>query len=211
MKLPSVFIIGDSISIGYCPYLRKYLKGKFQYSRKRGVKEALWNLDIKMGANGGDSSLVLKYLRGNHSHKEIPEVDYFLFNCGLHDIKTNPISKKKQTPLLKYGKNLLLILQKLNRFADHVIWINSTPVNDTRHNTRCKDFFRYNKDLLVYNSVAKNIMQKHNIPIIDLYSFTRKCGHNLFTDHIHFKKTIYLKQSIYIARFLLKQHHLNVT
>lgn len=96
MKSQSIFIIGDSISIGYSPYLQKYLKEKFYFLQKKGIKESLWNHDTLMGANGGDSSLVLKYLNNNHIHQEIPKVDYFLFNCGLHDIKTNTISKKKQ-------------------------------------------------------------------------------------------------------------------
>ncbi|MFA5828058.1 MAG: SGNH/GDSL hydrolase family protein [Candidatus Shapirobacteria bacterium] len=211
MKLPSVFIVGDSISIGYDPYLRKYLKGKFWYSRKLGTKETFWNPGTPMSANGGDSSLVLKYLQNNHKHKEIPKVNYLLFNCGLHDIKTNPITEKKQITISRYRENLRLILQKANKFTNYIVWVNSTPVNDTWHNTRCKDFSRYNKDVLEYNCAAKKIMQKHKIPTIDLYSLTLKFGQNLYTDHIHFKKTIYQKLGRYIAFFLYKQHHLNIT
>lgn len=211
MKLPSAFIIGDSISIGYDPYLHKYLKGKFRYLRKQGAKEALWNTGIQMGANGGDSSLVLKFLCSNHVHKEIPEVDYLLFNCGLHDIKTDPVSKKKQTSLSKYKENILSILQGANKYADRVIWINTTPVNTARHNALCKDFFRYNKDVQTYNRVAQKIMQKNKIPIIDLNSLIRIRGHNAYIDHVHFKEKIYKKQGRHIARFLLEQHYLDVS
>lgn len=211
MKLPSAFIIGDSISIGYDPYLKKYLNGKFRYSRKQGAKEANWNLDMPMCANGGDSSLVLKYLRGNHIHKEIPNVDYFLFNCGLHDIRTGTVLKRKQIPLLSYRINLCLIIQEINKFANHIIWINSTPIEDARHNSLCKDFFRYNDDVLLYNNEARIIMQKFNIPIIDLYSFTLLCGQNPYSDHVHFKETIYQKQSKFIARCLIEQHYSKAT
>ncbi|MGI5841386.1 MAG: SGNH/GDSL hydrolase family protein [Patescibacteria group bacterium] len=209
MSKPSLFVIGDSVSVDYGTYLCRYLRETFQYSRKQGTNEVAWNHGVAMGANGGDSSLVLKYLCSNYCHKEISKVDYLLLNCGLHDIKVNPASKKKQISLIKYWINLLLILRNVNRFADHVVWVNSTPVNDEIHNTRCKDFFRFNKDVLAYNNVAKNLMQKFDIPIINLYSFTLKCGKNIYTDHVHFKKTVSQKQGKFIASFLLKHYHLN--
>lgn len=210
MRLPTVFIIGDSISIGYDFYLRKYLKGKFRYSRKQGNNEVIWNNDIPMGANGGDSSVVLKYLYGNYAHKEIYKVDYLLFNCGLHDIKIDPLKNDKQIPLSKYINNLRLILQIVNKYAHHIIWINTTPVDNYRHNTRQKDFYRFNEDVTEYNTAAELIMHENNIPIIDIYSFTLRCGQKLYTDHIHFKQTVCKNQAKYIARYLLEQYHLNV-
>lgn len=204
MKLSSVFVIGDSISIGYWPYLCEYLKGSFRCLRKKGVKEALWNLNIPMGVNGGDSSLVLNYILNNHIHKEIPKVDCFLFNCGLHDIKTFYFNKK-QISLRKYKKNLCLIIKDASKFAKRIFWINSTPIDDIRHNTLFKDFFRYNKDVVKYNNMAEKIMKKYNIPVIDLYSFTLNCGQNIYTDHVHFKKPICKKQAKYIASFLFKE------
>jgi GDSL-like lipase/acylhydrolase family protein len=211
-KLPSIFILGDSISIGYSRYLCEYLKGKFRCSRKKGLKEFLWNSETQRGANGGDSSFVLNYLCNNHKHKEILKVDYFLFNCGLHDIKADFILKKKQISLSNYKKNLCLILKEVNKFSKHIIWVNSTPIDDTKHNNgKNKYFFRYNKNLIEYNNVAKKIMEKNNIPIIDLYSFTKKCGDNIYIDHVHLKKRIYKKQGKYIAKFLLEQDRLNTT
>ena len=59
-----VYIIGDSISIQYGPYLEKALKGIMTYARKEGEAESLLNLDNPQGANGGDSSMVLAYLHG---------------------------------------------------------------------------------------------------------------------------------------------------
>lgn len=204
MKLPSVFVIGDSISIDYDPYLRKYLKKFFLYSRKQGIKEALWNLDIPMGANGGDSSLILEYFYNKNKHREIVNVDYLLFNCGLHDIKTDPISNIKQISSLKYKNNLCLILKKIKKIANHIIWINTTPIDNLRHNTKNKIFYRYNEDVIVYNNIAKKIMEKNKIPIIDLYSFTLKCGKNIYTDHVHFKKVVCRKQGKYISDLLIK-------
>jgi len=58
--MKTVHIIGDSISIQYGPYLAKYVAPHCQYSRKEGE---VGNMDVPNGANGGDSSMVLEYLR----------------------------------------------------------------------------------------------------------------------------------------------------
>ena len=58
-----VYVIGDSISIQYGPHLQAYLKGTMGYARKEGEEKALLNLDCPQGANGGDSSMVLSFLK----------------------------------------------------------------------------------------------------------------------------------------------------
>ncbi|MCB0124945.1 MAG: SGNH/GDSL hydrolase family protein, partial [Caldilineaceae bacterium] len=102
MKL---FIVGDSISIQYGPYLAAALHGVMDYSRKEGEKEALLNLDQPQGANGGDSSMVLAYLQAKAAAGGI-DADLLLLNCGLHDIKTNPATGAKQVPIDQYAQNL---------------------------------------------------------------------------------------------------------
>lgn len=63
--LPKVFVIGDSISMQYGPDLQKFLTGKALYSRKNDTlnNKAETNLDFPKGANGGDSKMVLTYLK----------------------------------------------------------------------------------------------------------------------------------------------------
>ena len=61
--LPEVFLIGDSISMYYGPYLQKYLAGSYTLLRKEDNGHAADNLDIPTGANGGDSHMVLQYLQ----------------------------------------------------------------------------------------------------------------------------------------------------
>ena len=68
-SLPTLFVLGDSISIHYGPYLQKASKGFLQYDRKQGasgVEEN--NMDVATGANGGDSSMVLAYLKPPSDH-----------------------------------------------------------------------------------------------------------------------------------------------
>lgn len=65
-----LFILGDSISIHYGPYLEQMVKKHFIYARKEGLNEALKNLDYPTGANGGDSSMVRAYLQERFAEKD---------------------------------------------------------------------------------------------------------------------------------------------
>ena len=114
MEEKKIFVIGDSISIQCGPFLEEYLKGfNICYSRKEDNEDAFaatTNLDQPMGANGGDSSVVLQYL--HHKTSDLNgRCDYLLINCGLHDIKTDPQSKKIQIPIEEYKQNLTEIVQ----------------------------------------------------------------------------------------------------
>ena len=85
MARRDVFIIGDSISIHYGPYLKKYISNNYNYDRKRGLEVALKDLDNPVGANAGDSRMVLQYLK-EEQEKET-KYDVLLINCGDHDIR----------------------------------------------------------------------------------------------------------------------------
>ena len=96
-----IYVLGDSISIGYGSFLDAYLKGIIEYSRKEGEEEALLNLDNPVGANGGDSGMVLSFLQAKAASGGI-DADLLLLNCGLHDIKTAPSSGAYQVPIETY-------------------------------------------------------------------------------------------------------------
>src|SRR3954466_8909069 len=84
-RRPRLFVLGDSISMHYGPYLEQVLRGKWDYERKRGRAE---NLDQGTGANGGDSNAVLAYLNERLAAGGIA-ADWLLLNCGLHDVKSD--------------------------------------------------------------------------------------------------------------------------
>ena len=79
-----------------------------------------------------------------------------------------------------------------------LIWIRSTPVIDSIHNSRVP-FFRYGKDILAYNQAADSSMSSHHIPIIDLYTFTENFIPNGYMDHVHFKEEVRQQQADFIA------------
>ena len=200
IQLSKVFVIGDSISLFYGPYLQKDLSGEFVYDRKGGTGDAFKDLDNPTDANGGDSQMVLDYLKSLQADKEF-KTDYFLINCGLHDIKHNIKDGPAQISLKSYKKNLKKIISISKQMHVKLIWISSTPVVDSIHNSRVP-FFRYDNDVLKYNKVANAIMKKNNVPIIDLYTFTEQFIPEGYMDHVHYKEEVRESQADFIAKSL---------
>jgi lysophospholipase L1-like esterase len=196
-----IYVLGDSISIQYGPYLQAYLNGVIEYSRKEGEEEAKMDLDDPQGANGGDSGMVLAFLEANAASSGI-DADLLLLNCGLHDIKTEPDTGKKQVPLDMYRENLEKIVQIVNGMKPALVWIRTTPCDERIHN-RDKAFHRYSADCDAYNQAADEIMKAFGVPTIDLHTFTRNLGEDLYCDHVHFHDGIRQKQAAFIAGWLM--------
>lgn len=196
--LPHVFLVGDSISMHYTPYLKQYLSGTVQLDRKGDDGEAEKNLDIPVGANGGNSQRVLTYLQGRFKDKEF-KPDYLLLNCGLHDIKRDPATGTVQIGENDYKRNLDEIFQISKKKGIKPIWIRTTWVVDSIHNTKSKGFQRFDADVRRYNAIADSICNENDIPIIDLYHFSKQTGVTQFIDHVHYKEQARVLQAAYIA------------
>lgn len=200
MNKETVFVIGDSISLNYGPYLEDMIKSKYNYGRKSDLEDAMEDLDKPRGANAGDSSMVLDYLK-EEDDKGV-KYEIVLLNCGLHDIRVDRDTKKIQIDEEDYKKNLNEVIGLANKMAKKVFWITTTPVNDEIHNKRKVGFLRYNKDVLKYNKIADEIMIENGVSSIDLYTFTSTLGKDIYKDHVHFKEDIAKMQSSFIAGYL---------
>jgi len=124
--------------------------------------------------NGGDSRMaLLEYLT-------IQQValtgKVLLFNCGLHDIKIDHQTGKKQVTLKCYIANLRQILALTLPLVARFIWITTTPVEDNFHNKSQDKFLRFDADVNNYNAAASRIMTAASIGQIDLNGFTRVLG-----------------------------------
>ena len=98
-ELPKVYLLGDSIRMGYAPLVAKKLDG---------IAEVVSPKD-----NGADTANTLKSL---DKWLEAGKPAVVHFNCGLHDLKFD----KKTTSAYQvspddYEKNLKLIVERLRR------------------------------------------------------------------------------------------------
>jgi hypothetical protein len=210
--LPRLFVLADSISFFYGPYLEQMLAGRFTCDRKGTdlLNRSGWQPDLLARAlsldiesydvNGGDSACVLEYLR-----QRPPACDLLLLNCGLHDLRVDPQTGAHQVEPGDYGRNLDEILALAAEIAPQAVWVRTTPVADARHNRLSTGFHRFNADVIAYNAIADQAVQTAGITSIDLYNFTLSlCNRledldNLILDHVHFTEPVRRIQAAYIA------------
>lgn len=202
MHMKKLYIVGDSISIQYGPYLEKALQDVMAYRRKTAEEAALFNPDDDWhDANGGDSGMVMRFLQAWLIAGGI-DADILLINCGLHDIKTDPETGQKQVSLAQYEDNLQAIIDLARKMKPELVWIRSTPCDEAIHNQPNMAFHRFSADAITYNAAADSLMRDSGIPIIDLYTFTNNLGPDLYCDHVHFHDHIRQQQAAFIAGWL---------
>jgi len=103
-SLPSVLLIGDSISRGYTIATRNALAGKANVHRAP--------------ANCGPTATALKHLDVWLGKRDW---DVIHFNFGIHD---------RKTPLGDYESRLRTIVKRLQARTEVLIWASTTPIPD---------------------------------------------------------------------------------
>lgn len=156
---PKVLIIGDSISIGYTPYVQRSLDSRAQVMHSQG--------------NAQDSNNGIRNLEAWVGSQKW---DVISFNFGLWDIcyrRPGPITQENRdkvngimaVPLNQYEKNLYVIASRLKATGANVIFQNITVVPSNEPGRNSSDVYRYNQ-------VAASVMARLDIPVNDLQSVT---------------------------------------
>lgn len=194
-SLPNVLIIGDSISIGYTPWVKKALAGKANVAHNPG--------------NAKHSEVGLKDLEAWLGDVKW---DIIQFNWGLWDLcYRNPNSKnyghldktngQLTTSLEKYKENLDSIVQILQTLTTaKLIFVTTTYVPDN-------ELGRYKGDAIKYNNAAKEIMERHGIKVNDVY-FESVSIHNKFcrdTNDVHYLDEGYHELSKFVIPVILEE------
>ncbi|WP_372950705.1 SGNH/GDSL hydrolase family protein [Mariniphaga sp.] len=162
--LPNVLILGDSISIGYTPFVQEYLKGRANVFRPMlengkpencaGTTKGVENIDRWLGDK---------------------KWDIIHFNFGLHDIKhVDPVTGEnsqnpkhpQQANRKQYKKNLEIIVEKLKATGAKLIFATTTPYPETVEGPLRKPGMPQK-----YNRAAVKIMNKNGILINNLHAF----------------------------------------
>ena len=168
LKKPRVLILGDSISIGYTPFVQNMLAEEAVVIRPTRTER-----NTPENCAGTDSGIAnidrwLKIDGGNW--------DVIHFNWGLHDLKhvdptTGKNSKKLTDPFQSdpadYEKQLREIVEKLKRTGAELICCTTTPVPPGCEPLRNADAQEE------YNRIATRIAKENDIPINDLCAFAK--------------------------------------
>ena len=163
---PRILILGDSISIGYSPYVQETLKDEaFVYRplRANGAHENC--ADTTNGVAKIDDWLA----------REGGDWDVIHVNFGLHDLKhvrpgtkenTDDPNDPHQVDLETYRKQYDAILAKCKATGARLIVATTTPVPEGKVKP-----YRAPTDVPKYNAVAKELAEKHGAAVDDLFAF----------------------------------------
>ncbi len=163
--MKKVVLLGDSIRLGYQPYLTELLKGRAEVG---GIEDngrfslyTAWN--------------VLAFLKATGS-----EADVIHWNNGLWDASRPIAEAGRLVSNEEYARNLRAILGELCRRRPNaaVIFATSTP-------TRPENQLTYNADVMELNDVARAVMAEEGVEINDLYALVAAHPEWICGDFIH--------------------------
>ena len=189
--MPNVYIIGDSISLGYTPEVTRLLSGQAQVTH---------NPD-----NAQYSSFILRNLT---AWLGMQHFDLIHFNCGIWDLHhleptADPLEPSvaafnrngvRRTTPEQYAANLEGIIKILKTTGAKLMWASITPLLD--HGELCAK----PGEVPLYNSVATKVMAAQRIPIDDLYSHALpEINRLLHPDGCHFTEDGYRFLGRYVA------------
>ncbi len=168
-----VLLLGDSISIGYTPFVQEALEGRAVVLRpmnpdKNGVRRS-GGAENCAGTNKGVANLD-RWLAIDGG-----AWDVIHFNFGLHDLKrVQPDSAKNsndpthphQADPERYEAQLRTIVARLKETGASLIFATTTPVpeGDLRP-------YREAADAVLYNRVALRVMEEEDVAVDDLFQF----------------------------------------
>jgi len=150
--LPRVLLIGDSVSGGYTLAARKALAGKANVHKAPEncgpTANGLKKLDIWL-ASAPPPGVAEGSPAASHW-------DVIHFNFGIHDRNTVPAD---------YEQRLDQLATRLQATGARIIWASTTPIpTDPAKNQTAES-------IVERNAIAAGVMQKHGIPIDDLFTF----------------------------------------
>ena len=171
-------LLGDSIRIGYQPFVEKELAGIAN----------VWAPD----ENCQTTDNIIYNLHG-WIKDQAPDLVHI--NAGLHDIRTLNYDSNPGETIVKpahYRDNLETIFSWIRKNVGcKIIWASTTPVIDEKVKARNGSYTRYDVDIQKINKIAGTVAKKFDVPVNDLYSFVKQeIGEGgMKKDGIHYQDT----------------------
>ncbi len=168
----NVFLIGDSIRLGYCAWVREALLD---------LSEVFYVAD-----NCRNTQYVITNLnRWANMFSDRACVDVVQFNCGHWDIAHWRGGAFSLTSETEYARNLQIIMDMLAALFPRakIVFATTTTMNpdgQTGINPRS------NEEIARYNEIAKAVARKNNIAVIDLFALTKDWDSSRYRDYCHF-------------------------
>lgn len=192
--LPNVLVLGDSISMGYTPFVKKRLAGVANVSRPacncRATQSYLaprGGMKAWVGTNHWDVITVnagiwdICYMKGDPlgtDHYWGPDAELRKLPPLARGTAIRARGFHVRTPILEYQANLRRILAYLKSTGATVIFALTTPVPAYQDDDRC-GLFR------AYNEIAVGVCAELGVRTVDLYAVAER-NYDKIKDKCHF-------------------------
>lgn len=193
-KSKKILIIGDSISIGYTPFVKKTLDGKAVVVHNPGNAQHTGTGLKKLDKWLGDEKW-----------------DIIQFNWGLWDLCYRNKESKVQGnrdkingtitySVEEYQQNLRNLVKKLKATGAQLVFVTTTYVPENEAGRFAGDDVRYNKAAIL-------VMKENHIPVNDIWEASKKIHpkYGRAPDNVHFTKEGYKLLADKIVTFLQKE------
>ena len=185
---PLLYTAGDSISMGWLPYLIRRIAA--EASRLPSARYT-----VARAPGGGTSELLraelAEWLRGH-------EPAVIACNCGLHDLgRTGDRDWQRNVPPDRYERNLAELIESLREAAAsaRLIWLTTTPIIRARMDETegYRHYKRDEPDVDAYNAIANAVMEGSEVEVLDLHGAVVRAGTErlMGPDGVHFAEDGY--------------------
>ena len=192
---PNILIVGDSISIGYTPFVKERLAEKANVFHNEGNAQH----------TGTGLQKIAEWV-GNEDWQIVQ------FNWGLWDLahrhpdatvygNRDKINGKVTFTVDEYASNLDSLVTTLKTLTDaKLIFVTTSYVPEGEAG-------RFVEDAVRYNAAAKKIMEKHGVLVNDIYERSKEIHskHNRASNDVHYTEAGSEKLGELIADFLEKE------
>lgn len=168
--MKNLFLVGDSIRIGYDKSVKKTLEGKANV--------------IYPEENCRFASYVLREFHEYLKDVKGEDIDVVHWNAGLWDC-LRLFGEEPHTPIDVYAYYIDRICIRIKKICPNakVIFATSTSVLSEKMD---KDFKRYNEEIEKYNEAAVNVVKKHGFEVNDLYAVSVSLPEEAHSDPVHY-------------------------
>lgn len=193
-NLPVIYSSGDSISLGYWPYLESELWKEANVYYQRELAKDMPNIAL---VNNGHANLAYGVLQAAYKNEDF-KPDYLMVNFGLHMIG----GYSKNLPGYREWVEKFIAFAKEKKVK--LIFVNTTPYQQSYRPEQ-------NRTIIKFNEVVKAAAEKNNVSVIDLHTCVieavRELGDiKVYTDGCHFTDEMKNKQAKFIAKRVREIH-----
>lgn len=187
---PVVYLIGDSIRMGYCETVRQELAE---------VAEVVYPEE-----NCRFSQYIIALLRTWAGLCQPERVRLIQFNCGHWDSAHWDGEDISLNTLDIYQHNIRRIIARLRSMYPNakIVFATTTPMNPNGENSVNG---RTTQEIMAYNAVAVEAAQECGVKVNDLFAFTQDWDASCYEDYCHFTPACFDALGNQVADFLKKE------